>query len=231
MTNDDVSDVNEINPPEGKASNIGGLKEEPVIEGEEDKEISKPEEEMPKGEVETSTFKGNLEEDALPEEGEEDAIAEEKVEALETTGITAEQKAELKEQSGWSNEIIDSLRSLEEAEIYQEAGLKQEKIGEKYALAKEIDFDSPDEFGVTNRQRIDSGHSPVDADGNTIYVHHIGQHKDSPFAELTYKEHMQDGHNAILHPKREESEVHGAGSHWDSERMAYWSARLEEYDS
>lgn len=49
-----------------------------------------------------------------------------------------------------------------------------------------------------------------------------GQRQDSPFAELTYWQHMTDGNNAILHPKRE-SEIDR--QQFEHEKAAHWMAR------
>lgn len=145
-----------------------------------------------------------------------------------TEGLTDEQKQKIKEETGWSDEIIDAIGSWAEYEIYKKAGLVEEEIGGKKCLIRnDIDWDQLDEKGRTNAERIKEGKAPLDKDGNLIQLHHIGQHADSPLAELTFKEHRCDGNDTILHDKKKETEVHGEGNEWDTERANYWKNRYE----
>lgn len=145
-------------------------------------------------------------------------------------GLTDEEKLRIHEASGWSDEIIDSFRSIEEYEIYKKAGLQEVEIGEKKALIRnDIDWNQTDEKGRTNEERIKRGLAPLDKDGDSIELHHIGQHADSLLAELTFKEHRGDGNDTILHDKKKETETHGEGNNWDNERQNYWKDR-DEYN-
>lgn len=48
---------------------------------------------------------------------------------------------QIKSRTGWSDEIIESLSSVEEAEIYIKAGLREAVIGGKVALIRtDIDW-------------------------------------------------------------------------------------------
>lgn len=143
-------------------------------------------------------------------------------------GLTDKEKQRIKEATGWSDEIIDSFRSTEEYEIYKKAGLQEVEIGEKKTLIRnDIDWNQTDEKGRTNEERIKRGLAPLDKDGNSIELHHIGQHADSSLAELTFKEHRGDGNDTILHDKKKETETHGEGNNWDNERQNYWKDRNE----
>ena len=64
-----------------------------------------------------------------------------------------------------------------------------------------------------------------------IQLHHIGQHKDSPLAELTFEEHRCNGNDIVLHDKSSETETHGEGNTWDSERQVYWKERAKYNES
>lgn len=140
--------------------------------------------------------------------------------------LTDEQRAEIKKQTGWSDEVIDNMRSPKEAGIYMEADLTEVEINEKKCLIREdINWEQKDEKGRTNSERIQRGLSPLDREGNAIELHHIGQHVDSPLAELTHEEHRCNGNDAILHDKSVESEVHGEGNNWSNERQDYWKNR------
>lgn len=141
-------------------------------------------------------------------------------------GLTDEQKAKIKEETGWSDEIIDAISSWEEYEIYKKAGLKEVEIGEKKALIRDdIDWEQVDEKGRTNTERVKRGLAPLDKTGDAIQLHHIGQHADSPLAELTFEEHRCNGNDTILHDKTKETETHGEGNTWDTERQTYWKER------
>lgn len=141
-------------------------------------------------------------------------------------GLTDEQKAKIKEETGWSDEIIDYIGSWEEYEIYKKAGLREVEIGGKKCLIRDdIDWNQVDEKGRTNAERVKKGLAPLDKNGEAIQLHHIGQHADSPLAELTFEEHRCNGNDTILHDKSKETETHGEGNTWDSERQNYWKDR------
>lgn len=142
-------------------------------------------------------------------------------------GLTDEEKAKIKEEAGWSDEIIDAIGSMEEYEIYKNAGLKEAEIGGKKCLIRnDIDWDQKDAMGRTNRERAEQGLSPINKDGKVIELHHIGQHADSPLAELTPEEHRGKGNDNILHDKTKESEIDRQA--FAGERSEHWEARANE---
>ncbi len=51
--------------------------------------------------------------------------------------------------------------------------------------------------------------------------------QDSPFAELTWAEHMGDGNNVILHRMGKESEIDREA--FEAEKSAYWQARYRAF--
>ena len=63
-------------------------------------------------------------------------------------------------------------------------------------MRTDIDWDQKDQFGYINRDRVSEGYAPLDKSGKPIQLHHIGQHADSPLAELTFKEHRTGGNTA-----------------------------------
>lgn len=153
-------------------------------------------------------------------------------------GLTDKEKTKIKEETGWSDEIIDAIGSMAEYEIYKKAGLVEAEIGGKKCLIRQdIDWDKKWETGKfdengnpiyeTNCERIAKGKAPLDSNGNPIQLHHIGQHADSPLAELTFEEHRCGGNDKILHDKLGASETHGEGNTWDKERQDYWKNRSE----
>lgn len=139
-------------------------------------------------------------------------------------GLTDEQKQELKEQTGWPDEVIDAIGSMEEAEVYKEAGLKAVEVDGKWCLVKnEIDMDQKDEDGITNKERMERGRPPLTKDREEIELHHIGQKQDSPLAELTMEEHRGAGNDTILHDKTKESEIDRNA--FGKERKEHWKSR------
>lgn len=168
-------------------------------------------------------------------ENDEYEQTEEKNDASEAekSGLTEEEKAKIKEVTGWSDEIIDAIGSWEEYEIYKEAGLHEEDInGRKCLIRSDIDWDQKDAEGRTNRERVnlkppEGPLVPINKNGEKIELHHIGQHSDSPFAELTMKEHRGKGNYSILHDtEKEESEIDR--QKFADERSQHWQDRANE---
>lgn len=133
-------------------------------------------------------------------------------------------KAEICEETGWSKETVDMMKSKKEAEIYKNANLQEVDVGDKKCLIRsDIDMDQKDEFGRTNKERMENGNPPLTKDGETIELHHIGQKQDSPLAELTTQEHRGKGNDAILHDKQKESEIDR--NEFAKERKQHWESR------
>ncbi len=148
----------------------------------------------------------------------------------------------VKQRTGWSDEIISALRSEDEAQIYIAARLVERRVNGRPALVnptidgrafncrkdwlkeKLADYDRWKDYN--NADLMGEGYPPRDSNGDPYELHHIGQHQDSPFAELTWQQHMGDGNNAILHPQRE-SEIDR--QQFDHEKAAHWMARFEDF--
>lgn len=153
----------------------------------------------------------------------------------ESKGLTDEEKAKIKEETGWSDEIIDAIRSMRQYEILKQAGLKEVEINGRKCLVKEnINLDYTDADGITNRERTARGLAPLDSNGKPIELHHLGQGKDSPLVELTEEEHRTgeaaDGkkNQSVWHESGRETEVHGEGNTWKAEREAHWKERSKQ---
>lgn len=157
---------------------------------------------------------------------ESDDNSEEQDDSGEKKGLTDEQKQEIKEKTGWSDEIIDSIGSMEEAEIYMNAGLQEAEInGKKCLIRGDIDLDQTDEDGISNRERMERGQPPLTKDGQEVELHHIGQKPDGPLAELTTQEHRGVGNDTILHDKNKDSEIDR--NEFAKERKSHWKSRAE----
>ena len=160
-------------------------------------------------------------------------------EASETKseGLTEEEKAKIKEETGWSDEIIDNIKNMKQYEILKNAGLVEVEInGRKCLINENIDLDYTDEDGVSNRDRIARGLAPLDSKtGKPIELHHLGQKADSPLVELTEEEHRtgeyENGkkNQSLWHDNAKETEVHGVHENeWKQERENHWKARSEQ---
>ena len=152
-------------------------------------------------------------------------------------GLTEEEKAKIKEETGWSDEIIDNIQNMKQYEILKNANLMEVEInGRKCLIRTDIDLDKKwptgkfDENGnptyETNRERMAKGKPPLDENGRPIELHHLGQKADSPLVELTIDEHRGEGNDAVFHDKTKESEIDR--DDFGKERYQHWKARSEQ---
>lgn len=153
--------------------------------------------------------------------------------------LTQENRSELPEMSNETREkliekeypetILDAIGSEAEANIYADAQVEPAIVNGKDALIRtDIDYDQKDDFDRTNLERMKLGLAPLDSEGKSIELHHIGQQQDSPLAELTRDEHRGKGNDNVLHNKQKESEIERGD--FDKERQAYWKARAEQVE-
>jgi len=105
-------------------------------------------------------------------------------------GLTLNQASQIQMESKYPVEVIKNMHSMKEYEVFKQANLKAIKVNNKWALVRDIDWDFVDLDGFTNKQRVlEKGLSPVDSNGNSYQIHHVGQKDDSPLAILSYDEH------------------------------------------
>lgn len=163
----------------------------------------------------------------------ESAILE--INEVKNEGLTEEEKAKIKEETGWTDAISENIKNMKQFEILKNAGLTEAEINGRECLIKEnIDLDYTDEDGISNRDRIARGLAPLDSKTEKpLELHHLGQKVDSPLVELTEEEHRtgeyEDGkkNQSLWHDNTVETEVHGEGNNWDQERKAHWITRAE----
>ena len=122
-------------------------------------------------------------------------------------GLTDEEKNKIKNETNWSDVIIDHIENMEQYEIYKNADLHEAEIDGRKCLIKDVDMDYVDpKTGKTNRELIKDGRVPIDSKtGERIELHHMGQEYDSPFAELCENSEHGDGNHSVLHTKGEAS--------------------------
>lgn len=133
--------------------------------------------------------------------------------------------------SPFSNEINQSITDYEELFFYCSLELSEATVTRR-SLIRKID---PDLFvtseGKTNMELMKGGHSPYayDAEDGIVELHHIGQNKEGPFAELTHSEHMMHGNNQKLHRALGDSWRNEEKSEavFGKERSNHWRKRAE----
>lgn len=140
--------------------------------------------------------------------------------------LIQEEKDTIKKETSWSDEVTDNMNSMDEYRIYKDAGLEEKEIdGRKCLVNPNIDMEQKDSFGRTNKERMEQGLAPLDKKGNPMELHHIGQHNDSPLAELTQEQHRGKENYSVLHDTKKESEIDRAS--FNDERANHWKERAE----
>lgn len=146
--------------------------------------------------------------------------------------LTTEEKEIIKKETGWSDEIIDCIKSMEEYEIYKNAGLHEGEVNGRKCLLKNIDLDYVGKkTGMTNQELMEKGLSPIDSKtGERIELHHLGQGFDSPFVELCADSEHGDGNHKILHTKTSDNWRNNPDlkRQYQVEKRNHWKTRVQE---
>ena len=152
----------------------------------------------------------------------------------ERNELTSEQKEQIKNETHWSGEVVDHIRSMDEYEkVYKPADLYEQKVDGRTCLVKNIDMDyvSP-KTGLTNRQAMETGKSPLDAKtGEKLELHHMGQGYDAPLVELCENSEHGNGNDKILHDKNTESwrkDTQLKNQYQNVDRPNHWKEGVEE---
>lgn len=146
----------------------------------------------------------------------------------ELNGITMQQAAAMQMESGFPVDVIKQCHSIDEYNIYKDAGLKSKMVDGKLALVRDIDLDFKSELNgeiVTNLERMTKGYAPYDPTGKSYHLHHIGQKSDATLAVLTEAEHTGKGNTTILHIIGKDSEIDR--STFDMLRKEFWQSFAE----
>lgn len=157
---------------------------------------------------------------------------EDTADALENVGLTDEEKKLIKEETGWSDEIIERIKSMDQYAIYKNADLHEAEINGRKCLLKDVDLDYVDpKTGMTNRELMAKGRSPIDSKTREkIELHHMGQDPRGPFAELCENSEHGDGKHGILHTKFEDSWRNNSdlNNQYQIEKRNHWKTRAQE---
>lgn len=145
-----------------------------------------------------------------------DAMMGQADEVLGPTGLTELQVGDVTE-----------TVSLQEAAIYDQAGLRGEMVEGRACLVRDdIDLSITDDYGRTNLERMADGNAPLDAEGREYELHHVQQENDGILAELTASEHRGPGNDGVLHDRTGPSEIDREA--FPEVRADHWRARAAE---
>lgn len=183
--------------------------------------VLKPNIDIIKGRTLESLVQTNLEKSEAGAEGTEN----------KKPSLTEEEKARIKEETGWSDEIIDAIESMDQYEVYKNADLHEAEVNGRKCLLKDIDLDYVDpKTGKTNRELMAEGKSPIDSKtGEKIELHHMGQNFDGPFAELCENSEHGDGNHKTLHTSHEGSWRNDPEqkNQYQREKCQHWKTRAQ----
>ncbi len=151
-------------------------------------------------------------------------------------GLTMDEAAII-QRDGYPLDIIRNISSMEEYQVYKDAGLVPKIINNKLALIRDIDINyesiGADGQKMTNLQRMVKGLAPIDPlTGKSYELHHVNQMKDGTLAILSPSEHSDN--YSVLH-KLVECGVHNescgglTNTVWNEQRKAFWQAIAKGY--
>lgn len=130
------------------------------------------------------------------------------------------------ENSNYSPEVNEYIKTPNELKVYQNANLIEENINDRIILkSSELDPTLQDEKNRTNIERMEQGLAPIDEYGEAYHLHHIGQKMDSPLAELQGGEHKI--YYSTLHDTYQRESLIDRNI-FNKERTEHWKSRAEE---
>ena len=149
-------------------------------------------------------------------------------------GLTMNEAALIQKESGFPLQLIKEFKSIDEYNVYKNAGLYTKMVNGRLALVRDIDpnyvVTLQDGTKITNLELMKKGKAPYDAlTGQQFNLHHINQEKDGVLAILTKAEHT--GSDSILHDKAKEG-VHNAitgDKLWDKKKREFWKAMATQF--
>lgn len=154
------------------------------------------------------------------------------VKGTEGIGLSDSEKIAIKNETGWTDNIIEHIDNMEQYEIYKNADLHVAEINGRECLIKDVKADYVDpKTGMTNAELMRMGRSPIDyKTGEKIELHHMGQDFESPFAELCENTEHGDGNHKVLHMKTDDSwrTIPGLNYIYMNEKLDHWRTRIKE---
>lgn len=107
--------------------------------------------------------------------------------------LTLNDIAIIQRESKYPLEYIYYLHSMDEYQVYKEAGLVPKAYKNRLILEQPIDYFAVNKDGITNLDLMRKGNAPLDSNGNSYELHHIGAEMKSPLAILTKEQHDSKG--------------------------------------
>lgn len=140
-------------------------------------------------------------------------------------GLTMNEAAVIQRESKYPLDIIKEFRSMDQYKVCKDAGLTPRMVNGKTALVRDIDLNRVDEYGLSNLQRMKKGNAPLDPEGVSYELHHLGQRQDSTLVILSKAEHRLGDKHKLWH-LFEESKI----LERDATKKAFWKtmARILE---
>ena len=129
-------------------------------------------------------------------------------------GLKMKDAAKIQKESGYPLDVIKQFKSVDEYNIYKNAGLKVSQVGSKSALIREIDLNYKTTFPngetLTNLEAMTKGYAPryIDAKSGkelAYQLHHVNQDPNGTLAILTQSEHQ--GNASILNVAGQKSKI------------------------
>lgn len=141
-------------------------------------------------------------------------------------GLSMNEAAQIQRDSGMPLDVIGQLNSMDQYEALRSTGMfvSPTPVGGRTALVRHIDLDQVDENGLTNLERMLEGMPPLDPDGYSYELHHVGQQQNGTLAILTREEHRLGDNYGLWHPDL------GPGvdrTNWSSDKKQFWMDMAE----
>ena len=143
------------------------------------------------------------------------------------TAFTMNQYAQIQQETGYPVDVIKQFGTMDEYQVFRDAGLKTMEVNGRTALVQNIDLNYtstlPDGTEVTNLERMQKGYSALDpATGKAYELHHVGQNNNGALAVLTQEQHRGTGNFGILHHIWKDSTVVNSGYEWSKTVSSFW---------
>lgn len=139
-------------------------------------------------------------------------------------GLTMNEVAMIQKESKYPLDVIKQIHSMDEYNVFKNANLKTEMINGKNALIRsDIDLTLVDSEGRTNLDRMAKGLAPIDKNGKSFELHHIGQEANGTLAILSTEEHDA----AVLHGYKIVSEIDRNA--FKKTREKFWKSLAQMY--
>lgn len=92
-----------------------------------------------------------------------------------------------------------------------------------------IEPNRQDQFGRTNRQRMERGLAPIGPDGKSINLHHVTQTEPGPLAEITQSQHQQFTRQLHMPDQVSFRNDPSLKSGFESYKRNYWKTRSQNF--